>query len=112
MPAHKVFDDIKARFGTQASLFDTVLQEPDSGSRKQEKLPERKAKKTSLSKASEAKEASSEGKVDAMGRKWTEISKDLVSADAIKDVGWKYEETKDCYYVMEHLEYVSRNLFD
>ena len=43
---------------------------------------------------------------------WTEISKDLVSADAIKGAGWEYKETEDYYYVMEYLEYVSHKSVD
>ena len=111
MPACEVFDDIEKRFGVRPSLVDTVQQELDRTSRKEGKLPERKAKKTSLSKASETINAPSEEKVDTRDM-WTEISKDLVSADAIKDVGWEYKETKDYYYVMEYLEYVSRKSFD
>ena len=111
MPACEVFDDMEKRFGVRPSLVNTVQQELDRTSRKEGKLPERKAKTTSLSKASETINAPSEEKVDARDM-WTEISKDLVSADAIKDVGWEYKETKDYYYVMEYLEYVSRKSFD
>lgn len=38
---------------------------------------------------------------------WTEITKDLVSEEAIKRMGYGYEETELFYYVMEHLRYVS-----
>ena len=38
---------------------------------------------------------------------WTEITKDLVSEEALKDAGMEYEETPDFYYVMEYLRYVS-----
>lgn len=37
---------------------------------------------------------------------WTEITKDLVSEEAIKEVGYEYEETEEFYYVMEYLRYV------
>lgn len=38
---------------------------------------------------------------------WTEITKDLVSEEAIKEVGYEYEENGEFYYVMEYLRYVS-----
>ena len=37
---------------------------------------------------------------------WTEITKDLVSEEALKEAGKEYEENSDFYYVMEHLRYV------
>lgn len=37
---------------------------------------------------------------------WTEITKDLVSEEAIKQVGYEYEDTEEFYYVMEYLRYV------
>ncbi len=37
---------------------------------------------------------------------WTEITKDLVSEEAIKERGYEYEETEEFYYVMEYLRYV------
>lgn len=40
-------------------------------------------------------------------RMWTEITKDLVSEEAIKEVGYEFEETEEFYYVMEYLRYVS-----
>lgn len=40
-------------------------------------------------------------------RMWTEITKDLVSEEAIKEVGYEFEETDEFYYVMEYLRYVS-----
>ena len=40
-------------------------------------------------------------------RLWTEITKDLVSEEAIKEVGYDFEETENVYYVMEYLRYVS-----
>lgn len=41
---------------------------------------------------------------------WTEITKDLVSEEAIKEVGYEFEETEEFYYVMEYLRYVSTRL--
>ena len=38
---------------------------------------------------------------------WTEITRDLVSEEAIKEVGYEFEETEEFYYVMEYLRYVS-----
>jgi hypothetical protein len=38
---------------------------------------------------------------------WTEITKDLVSREAIESMGYDYEETEYFYYVMEYLLYVS-----
>ena len=40
-------------------------------------------------------------------RMWTEITKDLVSEEAIEEVGYDFEETEEFYYVMEYLRYVS-----
>lgn len=40
-------------------------------------------------------------------RMWTEVTKDLVSEEAIKEVGYEFEETEEFYYVMEYLRYVS-----
>ena len=37
---------------------------------------------------------------------WTEITKDLVSEEALKEQGKEYEETEQFYYVMEYLRYV------
>ena len=39
-------------------------------------------------------------------RMWTEITKDLVSEEALKESGKEYEETEQFYYVMEYLRYV------
>lgn len=39
-------------------------------------------------------------------RMWTEITKDLVSEEAIKEKGYEYEDSEECYYVMEYLRYV------
>ena len=41
---------------------------------------------------------------------WTEVTKDLVSEEAIKEVGYDFEETENFYYVMEYLCSVSINL--
>lgn len=38
---------------------------------------------------------------------WTEITKDLVTKEAIEGMGYDYEETEFFYYVMEYLRYVS-----
>ena len=40
-------------------------------------------------------------------RMWTEITKDLVSEEALKERHKEYEETDQFYYVMEYLRYVS-----
>lgn len=40
-------------------------------------------------------------------RKWTEISKDLVIEEAIKERGYEYQESEGYFYVMEYLQYVS-----
>ena len=44
-------------------------------------------------------------------RMWTEITKDLVSEEAIKEVGYEFEETEEFYYVMEYLRYVRTRLY-
>lgn len=38
---------------------------------------------------------------------WTEITKDLVTREAIERLGYEYEETEWFYYIMEYLQYVS-----
>ena len=38
---------------------------------------------------------------------WTEITKDLVNEEALKTVGYEFEETDDFFYVMDYLNYVS-----
>lgn len=43
-------------------------------------------------------------------RMWTEITKDLVSLEAIKEKGYEFEETEKYYYVMEYLRYVCLQL--
>ena len=48
-------------------------------------------------------------------RLWTEVTKDLVSEQAIKERGYEFEEAETSWFVMEHLRYVrnpaSRPLF-
>ncbi len=41
---------------------------------------------------------------------WTEITKDLVVVEAIRDMGYEYEETEDFYYIMQYLQYVSHTV--
>lgn len=36
---------------------------------------------------------------------WTEITKDLVSREAIEEMGYEYEETKWFFYIMDYLRY-------
>ncbi|KAK6418754.1 hypothetical protein LTR81_008017 [Elasticomyces elasticus] len=38
-------------------------------------------------------------------RVWTEISKDLVTREAVEESGYKYEETDDCFLIMMYLHY-------
>lgn len=38
---------------------------------------------------------------------WTEITKDLVSREAIIQLGYDFEETPQFYYIMDYLRYVS-----
>ena len=40
-------------------------------------------------------------------RMWTEITKDLVTEEAIKHAGYEFEETESFFYVLEYLRYVS-----
>lgn len=44
---------------------------------------------------------------DPKEKMWTEITKDLVTEDAIKSMGYDYEETEFFYYIMSYLKYVS-----
>ena len=39
---------------------------------------------------------------------WTEITKDLVTREAIEEMGYEYEETKWFFYIMDYLRYVSK----
>ena len=43
---------------------------------------------------------------DKRERLWTEITRNLVSAEAIKEKGYEFEESDEFYYVMEYLKYV------
>ena len=43
---------------------------------------------------------------DKKERMWTEITKDLVSEEAIKEMGYEYEETEFFFYVFKYLKYV------
>ena len=40
-------------------------------------------------------------------RMWTEVTKDLVTKEAIEEMGYEYEETDEFFYVIEYLRYVS-----
>lgn len=42
-----------------------------------------------------------------MGDLWTEITKDLVVGDAIRQLGYDFEETEYFFYVLQYLRYVS-----
>jgi hypothetical protein len=42
-----------------------------------------------------------------MGDLWTEITKDLVSREAIEQLGYDFEETEFFYYIIQYLRYVS-----
>lgn len=44
---------------------------------------------------------------DKRDKMWTEITKDLVTKDAIEEMGYDYEETEFFYYIMVYLRYVS-----
>lgn len=39
-------------------------------------------------------------------RLWTEITKDLVAEEAIRERGYEYEEAETSWFVMQHLRYV------
>lgn len=43
---------------------------------------------------------------------WTEITKDLVTRDAIEELGYDYEETEYFYYILQYLRYVSTPTFN
>ena len=47
------------------------------------------------------------GEKDKKEKMWTEITKDLVTEDAIKHMGYDFEETEFFYYIMSYLKYVS-----
>lgn len=40
---------------------------------------------------------------------WTEVTKDLVTKEAIDEMGYEYEDNEHFFYVMEYLKYVSRH---
>lgn len=40
-------------------------------------------------------------------RRWTEVTKDLVIEEAIREQGYEFEESEGYFYVMEYLRYVS-----
>ena len=44
---------------------------------------------------------------DARDGLWTEITKDLVVKEALKEMDYEYEETDDFFYVFKYLSYVS-----
>ena len=45
---------------------------------------------------------------DKKDRMWTEITKDLASVEAIKEMGYEYEETEFFFYIFKYLKYVSK----
>ncbi|KAI4197847.1 MAG: hypothetical protein LQ346_002895 [Caloplaca aetnensis] len=45
------------------------------------------------------------GEKDPKEKMWTEITKDLVTEDAIKHMGYDFEETEFFYYIMSYLKY-------
>ena len=47
------------------------------------------------------------GEKDRKEKMWTEITKDLVTKEAIEKMGYDYEETEFFYYIMVYLRYVS-----
>jgi hypothetical protein len=47
-----------------------------------------------------------EGVQDPRDRLWTEITKDLVSKEALEKAGYEYEETELFYYVFSYMNYV------
>ena len=44
---------------------------------------------------------------DPRDRLWTEVTKDLVVKEAIREMGYEFEETDDYYYIFKYMEYVS-----
>lgn len=52
-------------------------------------------------------EGSSTGRSKNKDRMWTEITKDLITKEAIEEMRYEYEESDDYFYVMEYLRYVS-----
>ncbi len=47
-----------------------------------------------------------EARQERKDRLWTEITKDLVSEEAIREKGYEFEEAETSWFVMEHLRYV------
>ena len=47
-----------------------------------------------------------EARQERKDRLWTEITKDLVSEEAIREKGFEFEEAETSWFVMEHLRYV------
>ncbi|KAL8932032.1 MAG: hypothetical protein Q9211_006568 [Gyalolechia sp. 1 TL-2023] len=45
------------------------------------------------------------GEKDKKEKMWTEITKDLVTEEAIKQMGYDFEETEFFYYIMNYLKY-------
>lgn len=43
-------------------------------------------------------------------RRWTEVTKDLVIEEAIKEMGYEFEESDGYFYVMEYLRYVGLSI--
>jgi hypothetical protein len=52
-----------------------------------------------------------EGVKDPRDGLWTEITKDLVSKEAIEKAGYEYEETELFYYIFSYMSYVRPPLF-
>lgn len=46
------------------------------------------------------------GPKNRVGTLWTEITKDLVTKEAIEQLGYDYEETEYFYYIIQYLQYV------
>jgi hypothetical protein len=46
------------------------------------------------------------GPKNRVGTLWTEITKDLVTKEAIEQLGYDYEETEFFYYIIQYLQYV------
>ena len=105
IPAYKIFNDIEKQFGARPS-FPIPSKQKTSKSHKHGDKSTNKVRNTPSSKTTEAKRVSfsqKSGDVD----NWTEISKEIVTEDAIKYEGYHYRETKDFYYVTGQLQYVS-----
>jgi hypothetical protein len=50
------------------------------------------------------------GRPRRYGDMWTEITKDLVTREAIEELGYDFEETEYFFYVIEYLRYVSQSI--